>query len=96
LLTTVKQGVPDNEVLETLAGELTLVWLTLGRRLKLGEAKLQAFKKENDACSEKAFKMLLHWKRKNASRATYEVLNSALCHNLVNRVDLAEKYCCDS
>ena len=96
LLTTVKQGVPDDEVLETLAHELTLVWWTLGRRLKLRRAKLQAFNKENDKYSEKAFEMLLHWKQKNGSSATYKVLYNALCHNLVNRVDLAEEHCCDS
>jgi len=88
--------VPDDEVLETLAGEFTLDWLALGRRLQFRDTKLEAFDKENDKCSEKAFKMLLRWKHKNGSRATYEVLNNALCHNLVNRVDLAEEYCRDS
>ena len=35
--------------------------------------------------------MLLHWKGRNGSAATYTVLHDALCHPLVNRTDLAEQ-----
>ena len=39
--------------------------------------------------------MLLKWKQKGGtSGATYEILNKALRHRLVNRVDLAEEFCC--
>lgn len=37
--------------------------------------------------------MLLHWKEKNGSAATYQVLSQALQHELVNKLNLAEKYC---
>ena len=39
--------------------------------------------------------MLLRWKEKEGSKATFQVLNDALCHHLVQNRDLAEKFCCD-
>ena len=33
--------------------------------------------------------MLLHWKRREDEEATYLVLHDALCHDLVDRKDLA-------
>ena len=36
--------------------------------------------------------MLLYWKRRDTSGATYQVLHDALCHSLVNRRDLAEDF----
>ena len=84
------QGVPSNEDLEWLSQELE-EWKTVGRRLKIKEAILTAFDNEKRECSEKIYKMLLHWKRRNGSTATYRVLQNALCHPLVNRTDLAEQ-----
>ena len=69
-------------------------WEKLGRRLNIEEACLKTFRKENEKCSEQAYKMLLHWKRRDASGATYQVLHDALCHRLVKRRDLAEEFCC--
>ena len=37
--------------------------------------------------------MLMHWKQKNGSEATYQILNAALQDELVQRKDLAEKIC---
>ena len=37
--------------------------------------------------------MLMHWKQKNGSAATYPILNAALQHKLVQRKDLAERIC---
>ena len=92
--TTVKQGTPDDEKLEMIAGYVQS-WKKLGRRLEFEEAQLEAFHKQDEECSEKAYKMLLRWKQRNGSAATYQVLHDALCHSLVDRKDLAEKYCCD-
>ena len=89
----VKEGIPSNDDLELLSVKVEK-WKTLGRRLKFEEAELTAFDKENDRLSEKAFAMLLEWKQKNASKATYRCLYNALCHELMNRKDLAEKFCC--
>ena len=37
--------------------------------------------------------MLLKYKAVKGSDATFRVLHDALCHDLVNRRDLAEKFC---
>ena len=86
----VKQGVPSDEDLEWLSQKLEK-WKPVGRRLKIEEAKLTTFDKENKEYSEKAYKMLLHWKEGNGSSATHTILHDALCHPWVNRTDLAEQ-----
>ena len=37
--------------------------------------------------------MLMHWKQENGREATYQILNAALRHKLVQRKDLAEQIC---
>ena len=68
-------------------------WKPLARRL-LESSELESLHKDNEKWSEKAFAMLIKWKQKNASKATYRCLYDALCHDLVNRKDLAEEFCC--
>ena len=87
----VKQGVPSGEDLERLSQKLEK-WKTVGRRLEIEEERLTAFDYENREWSEKSYKMLLHWKARNGSAATYTVLHDALCNSLVNRKDLAEQF----
>ena len=89
----VKQGVPSDDDLEWLSSELEQ-WKRVGRRLKIKEPRLTAFDNGNKDFSEKTYKMLLHWKGRDSSAATYTVLHDALCHPLVNRTDLAEQICC--
>ena len=50
-------------------------------------------KKLNEDLSEKEYKMLRYWKEVNGSAATYEILGHALLDRLVNRRDLARKFC---
>ncbi|XP_078357689.1 uncharacterized protein LOC144642579 isoform X1 [Oculina patagonica] len=94
---TVKVGTPSNDELEELGNEIAESWKKLARRLKVEEAKITAIHKENEELSEKAYKILLHWRQTNApvAPATYQVLYDALNHPLVGRSDLAEKYCCE-
>jgi len=90
----VKVGAPEKEDLEGLAMEIVAEWKELGRRLlKNNEVVLCAIHHQNERLSEKAYKMLLKWKAAEGSDATFQVLHDALCHHLVNRRDLAEKYC---
>ena len=89
----VKEGNPSDEELETLSQSIAKGWKPLGRRLGMDESRLTGFDKDNKEYSEKAYQMLLFWKRREASAATYRVLHGALCHSLVNRRDLAEKIC---
>ena len=89
----VKQGVPSDEDLEWLSNKLEN-WEELGRRLGIDDATLTAFDDDYKKKRPRIYKMLLHWKQKNGSAATYTVLRDALCHEFVNRTDLAEKLCC--
>ena len=86
----VKHEVPSDEDLEWLSQKLD-EWKRVGRRLKIEEARLTAFDNENKEWSEKIYKVLLHWKERDGSAATYIVLHDALCHPWVNRKDLAEQ-----
>ena len=84
---------PRDDVLEHLSKEVSDNWKTLGRRLKFLEADLLEFDDSHRKISEKAYAMLLTWKQRDGSDATYSVLNQALRDDLVKRKDLAEKFC---
>ena len=86
----VKWGVPSNEELEWLSQRLEN-WKVVGRRLKIDTPTLTAFDMENSGWFEKSYRMLLHWKERNGSTATYTILHDALCHPLINHTDLAEQ-----
>ena len=91
----VKDGKPSYEKLQYLARELAGKWKTLGRRLGFNEAVIDDLDQANEELAEKAYKMLIAWKQKVGSEATYKVLYDNLCHELVECKDLAEQYCCD-
>ena len=92
LWAAVKEGIPSYEDLEQLSVKVG-EWKPLARRL-LESSQVEALDKDNEEWSEKAFAMLIIWKRKKGSEATYRCLYDALCHDLVNRRDLAEEFCC--
>ena len=69
-------------------------WRQLGRRLLKDEAALIRIDNDYRESQEKAYKMLERWKQSNGSRATFRVLYNALSNEVVNRKDLAEKFCC--
>ena len=80
-----------------MAKKLPDHWKKLGRRLlENDEEALNDIHEENEEYCEKAYKMLLTWKRTKGSGATFLVLHDALCHDLVNRQDLAETFCWES
>jgi len=81
--------------LEELARNIPNDWKTLGRRWNMTEAELDSIHKEEDQCRERAYKMLLKWKQAEGEAATFTMLYNALCHHLVDRKDLAEKFCRD-
>ena len=85
---------PTDGVLENLSKKVSNDWRTLGRRLTFHEAELQEFDNIHEEISEKAYAMLLAWKRRGGSDATYSVLNQALCDTRVKRKDLAQEFCC--
>ena len=92
LFTEIKDGSPSPDELEGLSEEINDKWKKLGRRLHFGEAQITEHDKNNDKLSEKAYKLLLAWKERDASAATYRVLHKALSE--VKRNDLAQEFCC--
>ena len=88
-----KQGTPTDDELEKLGKEIAEKWMKLGRRLKVEESELQDIEQRYQQLCERGYHMLMHWKRKNGSAATYQILNAALQHELVQRKDLAEQIC---
>ena len=88
-----KTGVPSEEELLDLSLELEAKWKNLARALGIWEADIEAVDEENRQVVEKCYNLLLFWKHRCGSRATYEVLEAGLCHGVVLRRDLAEKYC---
>ena len=90
----VKDGEPSDCELEYLSKELGVNWEELGRRLKFNQAALTNFDEANTGLAKKAFKMLMAWKQREGCEATYAVLYSALCHELVECKRLAEQFCC--
>ena len=89
-----KDGVPKDKDLHLLSRKVVEYWKDLARCLDFKEPEIEAFHKENEELTEKALKMLLQWKAKYGSRATYRALYDALCHECVGQMELAEKYCC--
>ena len=89
----VKEGSPTDNDLEHLSTKISHVWRTLGRRLTFNEAQLNEFDSRHEQISEKAYAMLLAWKQRGGSDATYSVLKQALCDQRVNRRDLAQAFC---
>ena len=89
----VKQGVLSDEDLQWLSHEL-IKWRELGFRLKIREATLKEIDHDHSGKREKINEMLKSWTQTNGAAATYMVLHDALCHPLVGRTDLAEKFCC--
>lgn len=90
----VVEGSPTNNVLQHLSQKISKDWKRLGRRLSFEEADLQEFDDRRHEISEKAYVMLLRWKQRKGSDATYSVLNNALRDRLVDRTDLAQELCC--
>ena len=88
-----KEGIPSDDELEKLSKSISTSWMDLGRRLISSQAALDEIDERWSGLAEKAYRMLLRWKRENGSNATYRVLSDALCHEFVNRRDLAEDIC---
>ena len=82
----------SNDELENLSVEIGN-WRLLARRLLFREETINEFDEAYVHFSEKAFQMLLAWKHREGSAASYKVLYDALCHPLVSRRDLAQEHC---
>ena len=70
-------------MLEDLALALGGKWEKLGRRLGFNQTTIENFDSAKRELEDKAFKMLMAWKQKEGSNATYKVLYDALCNKKV-------------
>ena len=82
----------NKDELEGLSRKIGHKWKKLGRRLKFDEAQITEHDKKDDELSEKAYYLLMAWKCRDASNATYSVLYKALSR--IERRDLAQEFCC--
>ncbi|XP_071844101.1 uncharacterized protein [Apostichopus japonicus] len=79
----------SEESLQDLSEKLGKCWMDVGRKLQLTEEQLESLEQMGyPTLQEKIYQMLLVWKRKRASAATYVVLADAL--RKAGRVDLQE------
>ena len=88
----IKEGEVNDYDLEELSMKI-VEWKTLARRLQFLTEDIEAFDIDNETLSGKVFMMLIVWKQREGSHATYQVLYDALCHPFVQRQDLAETFC---
>ena len=65
----------------------------LSSALRIPMPSIEAVDDENKGMVDKCYKSLILWKQRSGSQATYEVLETGLCHASVDRRELAEKYC---
>ena len=87
------QGTPNDDELEELGRQIGAKWDTLGRRLGVQEPELENIEQRHKDLEKRGYAMLMHWKQKNGSEATYQILKAALQHKRVQRKDLAEQIC---
>ena len=88
-----RNGIPSDAELLNLSSELGTKWKNLARALGIPEAHIEVVDEENRKVVEKCYNVLLLWKQGSGHQATYEALEAGLCHSVVLRRDLAEKYC---
>ena len=69
------------------------IWIKLGRRLDVTDAKQKEIDRAHELLSEKAYYTLKHWKQSKGAAASYQALCDALQDECVQRQDLVEKYC---
>ena len=86
-------GTPELVDLERLSKKLGSSWEAVARRVEFEEEEINEFDQEYMGYANKAYHMLCQWKRRDGSKATYEVLYNALSHGLVLRRDLAQMFC---
>ena len=91
----VKAYGPSDDELGDLSLELGEKWGELGRQLGFNQAAIDNFDLTKRELADKAFKMLMAWKQKEGSNATYKVLYDALCNKKVQCKLFAEQFCCD-
>lgn len=87
---------PSEEVLENLSQDIVSFWKSLGRKLKVPNAKLEEIQGDNvqyPGIKEKSFQMLSAWVDQGET-ATFGHLSEAL--KTLGKKKLSDKYCSTS
>ena len=84
--------VSDNDIV-AISNELGTKWIWVGRLLGLEDTELDDIRENNGSVYECSHTMLLSWKQRSTSQATYEWLAQALRHTAVSKDLIAQKYC---
>ena len=89
-----QEGEVSNDDLQTLGKAIGVKWDRLARRLPgIKEEDIEEIDDRYKTLSQRGFHMLKLWKTNNGEAADYKTLYNALVHELVQRKDLAQKYC---
>ena len=91
LFKEIKEDEVLDDDLERLSKKLGGKWKALTKYLGFDQDDVDVFDINENKVEDKSYRMLLTWKRRKASSATFKVLYKALCH--IGRSDLAEMYC---
>ena len=74
-----KEGSPSEEELQSFSTKLCgNDWRRLARKLEFHEGQIDGFHRADEELSEKAYRMLISWKNRKGSGATYRLLHDAL------------------
>ena len=90
---SIKQGVPEDHELLSLAEDMLVIWKKLGLALGLKNSQLDEIEADHLRGVERSYAMLRKWKESRGSEASYERLAQGLDHKAVSRHDLIEAYC---
>lgn len=89
----IKNGTPETNDLLNICTQVTSNWVVLAKVLGFREVELDQLTADHGDGFEQCYQMLLRWKQKCGSQASYDVLAKALQHPVVNQQDLAFQYC---
>lgn len=91
-----KTGVVSSSDLLSIAKELGIKWVWIGRLLGLEDSLLDGIREDHIQVSDCQYKMLELWRRVKTTGATYQCLARALLHRTVCMRDVAEKFCVEN
>ena len=84
-----------DEDIRRISSDISKEWKQIGRILLLpnADAIVDSIDVDENTVYEKAYKMLMKWKRKKVSNANYKALAAAFEDSTVDRDDLISTYC---
>lgn len=91
-----KTGEVSNSDLTSIAKELGIKWVWVGRLLGLEDFLLDSIRMEQNRVSDCNYEMLQSWRKEKGTEATYECLARALSHRAVGMRNVAEKFCVEN